>query len=163
MTPDARAELLLSFARGPRLLREAVEACPAEALDFKPGPGKWSVRDIAWHMAESELHGYCRGRFIVAEPGVTILPYDQDRWAETLDPVAHPLEEALELFRLLRELMARQLRGLSEEAWARSIVHPQRGEISLERWLDIYDGHLKAHLAQIQRTLDAWKSAVVVP
>lgn len=158
MTPDARAELLLSFARGPLLLREAVDACPAEALDFKPAPGKWSIRDIAWHMAESELHGYCRGRFIVAEPGVTILPYDQDRWADTLDPASHPLEEALELFRLLRELMARQLRGLPEQAWARSIVHPQRGEITLERWLDIYDGHLKAHLAQIQRTLEAWKA-----
>lgn len=157
MTPDARAELLLSFARGPALLREAVAACPEEALDFKPGPGKWSVRDIAWHLAESELHGYCRGRYIVAEPGVTILPYDQDRWAGTLDPAAHPLEEALDLFRLLRELMARQLRGLSEGIWRQSIQHPQRGEIALERWLEIYDGHLKVHLAQIQRTLEAWK------
>jgi hypothetical protein len=159
MTPDARAELLLSFARGPALLKDAVATCPEVALDFKPGPGKWSVRDIAWHMAESELHAYCRARFIVAEPGVTILPYDQDRWADTLDPVAHPLAEALDLFRLLRELMARQLRGLSEELWQQSIQHPQRGTITLEQWLGIYEGHLKVHLAQIQRTLDTWKAA----
>ena len=162
MTPDARAELLLSYARGPALLKDAVAACPEEALDFKPGSGKWSVRDIAWHMAESELHGYCRARFIVAEPGVTILPYDQDRWADTLDPVAHPLEEALDLFRLLRELMARQLRSQPEAIWRQSILHSQRGEITLERWLEIYDGHLKVHLAQIQRTLDAWKSMAAV-
>lgn len=159
MTPEARAELLLSFAHGPGQLKAAVAACPEEALDFKPGPGKWSVRDIIWHMAESELHAYCRARFIVAEPGVTILPYDQDRWADTLDPAAHPLEEALDLFRLLRELMARQLRSLPEAAWRRSIRHPQRGELTLERWLEIYEGHLKDHLAQIQRTLDAQKSA----
>jgi hypothetical protein len=158
MTLDARAELLLSYARGPAALRDAVMACPDGALDFKPGPGKWSVRDIAWHMAESELHGYCRARFIVAEPGATILPYDQDRWADTLDPTAHPLEEALDLFRLLRELLARQLRGLSQDRWRQSIQHPQRGEITLDRWLEIYDGHLKVHLAQIQRTLDAWKA-----
>jgi hypothetical protein len=156
MTPDARADLLLSYARGPALLREAVAACPEGVLDFKPGPGKWSVRDIAWHLAESELHGYCRARFIVAQPGVTILPYDQDRWADTLDSAAHPLEEALDLFRLLRELLARQLRGLTEGTWGQSIQHPERGEVTLERWLDLYDGHLKVHLAQIQRNLVAW-------
>jgi hypothetical protein len=161
MTPDARAELLISFARGPALLREAVMGCPVEGLDFKPGAGKWSVRDVAFHMAESEMHAYCRARFIVAEPGVTILPYDQDRWTATLDPVAHPLEEALELFRLLRELMARQLRGLPEETWGRSILHPHRGEITLETWLEIYEGHLKAHLVQIQRVIEAWKAAPV--
>jgi hypothetical protein len=160
MTPAARAELLLSYARGPVLLKDAVAASPEAALDFTPGPGKWSVRDIAWHLAESELHGYCRARFIVAEPGVTILPYDQNRWADTLDPAAHPLEEALDLFRLLRELLARQLRGYAEATWQQSIQHPERGEITLERWLELYDGHLKVHLAQIRRTLDAWESTV---
>lgn len=162
MTPDARAELLLSYARGPARLKEAVAACPVEALDFKPGPEKWSVRDIAWHMAESELHGYCRARLIVAEPGVTIVPFDHERWAKTLGPASHPLEEALDLFRLLRELMARQLRSLPEATWRQSIVHPQRGTITLEQWLVIYEGHLEAHLGQIQRTLDARKNDAVV-
>ena len=93
---------------------------------------------------------------------MTILPYDQDRWADTLDPAAHPLEEALDLFRLLRELLARQLRGLPEATWQQSILHPQRGEITLERCLEIYDGHLKVHLAQVQRTLDTWRTATAV-
>jgi hypothetical protein len=162
MTPDSRAELLISYARGPMLLKEAVTACPEEALDFKPGPGKWSVRDIAWHLAESELHGYCRARFAMAEPGVTILAYDQDRWAATLNPEAHPLAEALDLFRLTRELMARQLRSLGEEAWRQSFRHPERGEITLERWLEIYEGHLRTHLAQIQRTVEGWKSVAAI-
>ena len=159
MSPEARAELLLAYARGPALLKEAVDACPAEALDFKPGPGRWSVRDIAWHMAESELHAYCRARFIVAEPGVTILPFDQDRWADTLEPGNHPLEEALDLFRLLRELLARQLRRLPEAVWGQSILHPQRGDLTLERWLGIYADHLHVHLAQIQKVLTAWRSS----
>jgi len=163
MTPDLRAELLLSYARGPALLRDAALACPAEALDFHPGPGKWSVRDIVFHLAESELQGYCRARFMMAEPGVTILPFDQDRWAATLDPLAHPLEEALDLFRLLRELMARQLRSLPEAAWRQTIRHPQRGDLNLERWLEIYEGHLKVHLAQMERNLSLCKVTVPGP
>lgn len=161
MTPDARAELLLSFAHGPARLQEALAACPEESLDFKPAPGKWSVRDIVWHMAESELHGYCRGRFILSEPGVTIMPYDQDRWADTLDAAAHPLEEALELFRLLRELMARQLRSQPEARWKQTINHPVKGAMDLERWIGIYDEHLKVHVAQIHRTVEAWKACGV--
>jgi hypothetical protein len=63
---------------------------------------------------------------------------------------------------LLRELTARQLRGLSEETWQQSIQHPQKGELTLEHWLEIYDEHLKVHLAQIQRTLDAWRIGAAV-
>jgi len=156
MTPAARAERLLSYARGPAQLRECLEACPAEALDFRPAPGKWTVREIVFHLAEAELHGYLRARTIMAQPGRPILAYDQDAWAASLDPT-HPLEEGLELFRLLREIMARQLRGLPEAVWTQWVLHPDRGEVSLERWLEIYEKHLGDHLAQIARNLGAWR------
>jgi len=156
MTPEARAERLLSYARGPAQLRECLEACPEEALDFRPAPGKWTVREILFHLAEAELHGYLRARTIMAQPGSPILAYNQDAWAASLDP-GHPLEEALELFRLLREIMARQLRGLPETAWSQWVLHPDRGEVSLERWLEIYEKHLRDHLAQIARNLGAWR------
>lgn len=156
MTPDARAERLLAYAQGPARLRECLAACPAEALDYRPAPGKWTVREIVFHVAEVELQGYVRARTIMAEPGRAILAYDQDAWAASLD-LAHPLEEALELFRLLREILARQLRGLPEAAWSRTVLHPQRGEVSLERWLEIYENHLRDHLAQIARNLGAWR------
>jgi uncharacterized damage-inducible protein DinB len=156
MTPESRAELLLAYARGPRLLREALAAYPPEALDFKPGEGKWSIRQIVLHLAESELQGYLRGRTIIAEPGNPVLAYDQDRWAATLDGADQPLEEALDLFRLLREMMARQLRALPEEAWGRTMLHPQRGPVTLEKWLEIYENHLRVHLDQAARTFAAF-------
>ncbi len=156
MTPEARAEHLLSYAQGPAQLRECLEACPEEALDFSPAPGKWTVREVLFHLAEAELHGYLRARAIMAQPGSPILAYDQDAWASSLDPT-HPLEEALELFRLLREILARQLRGLPEAVWGQWVLHPDRGEVSLERWLEIYEKHLRDHLAQIARNLGAWK------
>ena len=56
--------------------------------------------------------------------------------------------EAVDLFRLLREMMARQLRALPEAAWEQYVVHSERGRITLERWLEMYVGHLNTHLAQ---------------
>ena len=159
MTPQDRAELLLSYAKGPQILKEALAKCPAEGLDFKPGPGKWSVRDIAFHLAESEVHGYIRARTIIAEPGNPVLAYDQDKWAATLDPASQPLDEAVALFRLLREILARQLRSLPHEAWERHLMHPQRGAMTLEKWLEVYENHLTVHLAQMERTLAAWRAS----
>lgn len=157
MNSQTRAELLMSYARGPQALREVVEALPAEALDFRPAPGAWSPRAILFHLAESELHGYLRARTIIAQPGTAIVPFDQDRWAATLDDAAQPLGEALDLFRLLREMLARQLRALPEAAWEQTLVHPERGTLALERLLELYVGHLDTHLKQIARTLAAWR------
>jgi hypothetical protein len=159
MTPQARAELLMSYAQGPRLLQEALERYPAEALEFTPGPGRWSLRTIVFHLAESEVHGYLRARTIIAEPGSPVVAYDQDLWARSFDEGGQPVEEAVTLFRLLREMLARQLRSLPEEAWARTMLHPERGAVTLERWLELYEGHLTAHLGQMERTWKAWRAS----
>ncbi len=158
MNPEARAALLMSFATGPRRLAAALEAVPAAALDFSPGPGKWSIRSIVLHLAESEIHAYVRARTIIAEPGHPVQAYDQDAWAASLDEGSQPVEEALDLFRLLREMIARQLRALPEAAWTQCMRHPQRGDVTLEQWLSIYDGHLATHLGQIDRTLKAFQA-----
>lgn len=159
MNTQARADLLMSYAHGPRLLQAALGSYPAESLDFKPAPGKWDLRTIVLHLAESELQGYLRARTIIAEPGKPVLAYDQDKWAASMDAGAQPLEEAVDLFRLLREMLARQLRALPEEAWSRVMIHPERGAVSLDRWLEIYEEHLRVHLAQMERTYQAWRAS----
>jgi hypothetical protein len=160
MDAGARGERLLKYAQGPAVLKAALAGYPQDCLEYRPGPDRWSIQDIVLHLAESELHGYLRGRTIIAEPGAAILAYDQDRWARSLDASAQPLAEAVDLFRLLREMMARQLRGLPEEAWSRHMVHPERGPVTLDRWLEIYVGHLDTHLAQMERTYKAYTEAV---
>lgn len=156
MDVQVRSERLIRYAQGPALLQTALAKYPAACLEYRPAPDKWSIQDIVMHLAESEVHGYIRGRTIVAEPGGGILAYDQDRWAQSLDLGAQPLAEAVDLFRLLRELMARQLRSLPEEAWSRHAQHPERGPVTLDFWLEIYVGHLDTHLAQMERTYKAY-------
>jgi len=158
MTPEARGELLMTYAKGPEALKAALAKYPKESLDFSPGPGKWSIQDVVFHLAEAELHGYVRGRTIIAESGAAIQAFDQDRWARSLDVSAQPMDEVVDLFRLLREMMARQLRALPEAAWGQHIVHPERGKITLDRWLEGYVGHLQVHLTQMERTYQEFRA-----
>lgn len=160
MQPADRAALLLSYAQGPARLQEKVAGLPAEALEFHPAEGAWSVGEIVVHVAEAELHGYLRMRFAMAQEGVTVLTYDQNAWAASFAPAQQPLNEVLELFRLLRELMARQLRALPEAAWSRAVRHPEaEAPLTLEALLARYEHHLQVHLAQIDRTLRAGRAS----
>jgi len=160
MSPDDRAALLLSYAQGPEQLRRAVEGLAPALLDARPAPEAWTVREVVVHVAEAELHGYQRMRFAIAQEGVTVLPYDQEAWTATFAGADQPLAELLDLFRLLRELLARQLRSLSKAQWARSVRHPEAEvPLTLEALLARYENHLKVHLAQIARTLRAAEAA----
>jgi len=95
----------------------------------------------------------------MAEPGQVVQAFDQDRWAASLDATAQPLEEAVALIGLLREILARQLRGLPEATWRASVQHSERGTMTLEQWLAGDEGHLHTHLAQMERTVAAWRTA----
>jgi len=156
MTPAARAELLMSFEKGPVLLDAALARCPGESLGYLPGPGKWSIRDIVLHVAEDEVHGYLRARTAISEPGARVQAFDQDLWARSVQPDAQSMAEALELCRLLRTMLARQLRALPEAAWGRQVIHPDKGTLTLERLLELYVKHMDVHLAQMERTCRAY-------
>ena len=156
MTPAARAELLMSFVRGPEQLDAALARFPEKSLGYRPGPGKWSIRDIVFHVAEDEVHGYLRARTAISEPGAGVQAFNQDLWAQSVPAGVRSMAEALKLCRLLREMLARQLRALPEAAWEQHVVHPEKGPVTLERLLELYVKHMDIHLAQMDRTYHAY-------
>ncbi|MCP5118179.1 MAG: hypothetical protein GY953_45780, partial [bacterium] len=56
------AELLERFRRGPELVAVATTGAAGPQINFSPAPGKWSVRQIACHLADSEMVGAIRLR-----------------------------------------------------------------------------------------------------
>ncbi len=111
------------------------------------------------HMADSEMMGLTRLCKLVAEPGSTLMPYEGEAWAEGLNYAAQDPDEALELFRLLRRKAERMLTSLTEEAAARSVIHPQMEEAyTLATWLGIYSEHVPEHVGQLKAIHAAWKA-----
>lgn len=158
MTTDERNELIEEFGHGPRLLADALDDLPKEVLDYRSSPDAWSVHEIIVHMADSEVNGYIRCRKLIAEPSSVVMPYDQDLWAQRLGYQERDMYAALELFRWLRATTYELLKSLSSEIWTTAIIHhPERGMMTLEDWLSSYAGHVRTHLAQMQRNLEAWK------
>jgi hypothetical protein len=72
-------------------------------------PGEWSAHELVIHMADSEIMGATRVRMLIAQPGTTLMSYDDDKWSKALDYPSQDMEAALQLFQLTRQT--------NHEAW----------------------------------------------
>ena len=137
----------------PAVLDALIADVPEETLRTPEEPGKWSVVQVLWHLADSEVIYRYRLRRAVAEED-EIVGYDQDAWADRLRYADAPPGEALAIIRALRPATMRWLRGLSPEEQARTGVHNERGPESVEHMVRLLAGHDLVHRNQIRRILD---------
>jgi len=49
------------------------------------------------------------------------------------------------------------LKSLSEETFAQTVIHPERGNQSLDQALDIYFNHIPHHIEQMRKRLREWR------
>jgi hypothetical protein len=143
-------ELLERFRRGPELLATILTGVKPEEEDFAPGPDKWTIRQIAAHLADAELMGAARFRLVIAEQDPTLTAYDQEAWARNLGYTARKLKNSLETFRRLRAENHELLRSLPEGAWERAGNHTENGRVTLRMLLEGYTQHAENHARQIQ-------------
>lgn len=137
----------------PTALRAAVAAVDPSRLAAPEAPGKWSVREVLAHLADSELVYGWRLRMIIAHDRPAITGYDQDLWAERLHYSDVDPEVALATFETLRPGNLRLIDNASDAVLARVGVHSERGEESVAHLIRMYAGHDVLHLRQIDRIL----------
>ena len=140
--------LIAEFADGPRQVREALGSVAPERLDVRPRPQKWSAREIALHLCDTEISVAFRMKRAIAEPGGAVLAFDQDCWANALGPY-QDLNLALSAFAAVRTEMAAILGRLPAESWAHVSVHPEAGAVRLDEWLARFVEHTRRHIGQI--------------
>jgi len=150
-----RAALIDRYARGPALLQAALAKVPHDAMQWRPGPKRWSAHEIIVHCADSETNSHGRLRTLLAEQDPVIQGYDQDRWAELLDYHSLPLDAALSTVVAVRANTVPVLRRLNERDWRRIGRHTESGPYAVEDWLAIYAEHLEKHSRQIERNIAA--------
>ncbi|MEJ7811894.1 MAG: DinB family protein [Gemmatimonadaceae bacterium] len=154
--PD-REVLLAAYTDAPRRLRDVVRGLSAEQLATPRPDGGWSITQVAVSLSDAELNAIGRVRRILAEPGSTLQPYDQDRWAGALTATTS-LDTALDLFTALRRAGAEIFREATPEQRALVCVHPERGATTLDDVLTIHAWHADARVREIEefRSAKGW-------
>jgi len=158
MINTERLQKIESYGQAYDKLVAALPRFPREMWQYRPSSDRWTIHEIIVHIADSEANSYARCRRFIAEPGSTVMAYDEMAWAQRLNYHAQSPEAAIELFRQLRAGSFELIKTLPEETWTNTIIHPESGVMTMDEWLDIYDRHIPDHIAQMQEVYAAWQT-----
>ena len=138
------------IANTPAQLKGVVGQLSQEELNRAPA-GKWNVRQVLAHLADTEIVFAFRLRQAIADTSHVIQPFDQDRWATNYAQV--DAEAALEVFTAVRQWNVAFIRSLPVEAISKELSHPERGPMTFGVVVETMGGHDLNHLAQIEQLL----------
>ncbi len=158
MDQQERTTLIAQYRDGYAAIAEALLKITPEELDARPGPGRWTPREIVHHLADSEMTSAVRLRRLLAEDRPAIVGYDQDEFARRLH-YDRPHESSLELFKYARLATAELLECMTEAEWQREGTHSEMGRYTVENWLKIYAEHAHKHARQIRAARGAAQQA----
>lgn len=143
-----RDGLLQVLEDAPSQLRAAVAGLSDEQLDTKYK--NWTIRQIAHHLADSNIHAYVRTKLAATETRPTISPFDETEWSALADSAQGPVEPSLVLLEGLQPRWVAFFRALSETDWSRTFYHPATQEdVSIWQGFNYFAWHARHHTAQI--------------
>lgn len=149
ITPQDRREDLLQLQDAPDRLRAAVEHLSSDQLDAPYRPGGWTVRQVIHHLADSHLNWYARTKLALTEKEPLIKPFDENLWAELPDARYGPIEPSMLLLDGLHTRWTQSFESLGASDWARTMIHPERGALTLDAILPMIAWHGRHHTAHI--------------
>ena len=144
-----RAAAVESLESGPKKVGDLTKKLEDAVLRRKPAPDKWSAMEVVCHLRDIEK--LWADRLVKAafseKPAFYMLEVDDLAVKNSYN--TQDLGAALKEFARLREDNLRLLRALPAGQWQRSGIHPNRGEITIERIVEIMIGHDRGHRDQI--------------
>lgn len=132
----------------PRNLRAAVAALGEDKLDTPYREGGWTVRQLVHHVADSHMNAFIRFRLGLTEDKPTIKPYKEHLWSQLPDS-SLPVEPSLAIIDNVHHRWTVMLELTPAEQFAREIIHPENGVMTLDKLLQLYAWHGRHHIAHI--------------
>jgi hypothetical protein len=159
LTPTERDLAIAQIADLPRSFRDAVAGLSREQFDTAYRPGGWTVRQVVHHVPDSHMNSYVRFKLALTESEPTIKPYDEALWANLADSQETPVEVSLTLLEALHHRWIVLLRSMRTKDFARRLLHPERGAMTLDDMVWLYAWHGRHHVAHITslREREGWK------
>jgi hypothetical protein len=152
-----RVQKIELYGKGPQQLADALQRFPRKMWDFKPSPDRWSIHEVLIHIADSDANAFVKCRKLIAQPGEPVNDYNQDIWSDELGYKGQSIEDALELFKLMRKTTYTLLKNTPDDVWTEATGYAEDGIVTLDDWLDIYANHIPDHIKQMEKNYAAWQ------
>jgi len=145
LSPAAIHSPISMLEKTPTLLEVLLRDVATNALEWKPGPERWSIEEVLHHMVTIEKLYEQRTRRIMLEDSPVLPKYQAHQGSERTRSVRQSLEE----FVPLRRAFVFYLHSVPATAAGRTGQHAELGSISLSQMLHELANHDLGHLRQI--------------
>lgn len=125
----------------------------AGQLEARYAPGKWTVRYILHHLADTETVLYERIRRAISEPRPVVWAFDPDAWARELHYGEVPLALSRQIYAAAREGVIYCVGAHLGSKGDREFVHSATGVRTVRDEMEKVAWHNEHHLEQIERAL----------
>lgn len=153
--------LLVRYLRGvenfdPRLF-DLTDGQTDTAFLPEAGAGRWPVRVLMGHLADAELVYTHRIRRTIAEDNPVLNLWDEGAFVDggIYGPeLRSPVAGFVAAIHTMRRWTAELLMSLTAEQWERKAMHPESGEMTVRRMVELITSHLEHHNDFLRRKID---------
>ena len=137
----------------PEWLETHLARLSAEQWHHPEGADKWSLVQVAAHLADTEIAFGWRARQVLTADSPPLHGFDEGAWLVRFDYAHAEPAMALDTFLTLRRWNLRVWEGVTATDLPRIGLHSQRGPETLDRLMRMNAGHDLRHRRQINRLL----------
>jgi len=145
-----RATWIDDIAATPAIIATLVSTMTPAQMRTPYRDGGWTAAQVVHHMADSHVNAYIRTRFALSEDNFTVKPYDENRWAQFPDATAPDASPSVAILTGLHARWAALLRTLGPGDFARQLLHPERGPMTIDTLIQLYAWHGKHHAGHLR-------------
>ncbi|MHA7136724.1 DinB family protein [Rossellomorea arthrocnemi] len=146
-------DILSLYKNGIDRIDTVLEGLSEDDLDLVRAEGKWSIRQTALHLIDSDMTMLHRIKFALAEDGRVYKnnPYDPNQWEAGTNYKERSIDTEVALFKLIREHVLTLCDRLPN-ALDRKIQTEDQGELTVRKMVKMVAGHAKGHFEQMEET-----------
>lgn len=134
----------------PNALEAAISNLDEAQLQTPYREGGWTLHQVVHHIADSHIQAYTRFKLLLTSDNPTIVPYDENQWAQLDDVKNLPVNISVTLLFALHKRLYEAIKDLKDEDWMRTGYHNgMKRQINLWFLLQMYSWHGRHHVAQI--------------
>ena len=154
-TAHQRTGWIDDIAQLPARLAAVAVNLTEKQLETRYRDGGWTARQVVHHVPDSHMNGYIRFKLALTEEQPVIRPYDEKQWAELSDSRTAPVRGSLELLAAIHARWVELLRGMTEDDFQRTVIHPEHAKrLTLDWLLAQYSWHGRHHLGHILAAME---------
>lgn len=158
LSPEERKTRIEQIRNFPAEIEALIAPLSDEDLHLRLAPEEWSILQIIHHLPDAHMNGFVRIKNVLTQDYPNLVGYDQDKWSNTADVVATPIEASFTILRGLHQRLVLMFEYARSSDWSRMGRHSDGFDMTLDDLLVQYSNHGQEHIQQIQEILEKKKA-----